>query len=509
MVGLFALLFAGSVQAHAMLVSSSITDGAHFDAFPTELVLTFSEEVGLVEGGTTLHGSNFEPIELSPTATDEVVTILLPEQGDGAYAVQWRVISADGHPISGTVRFTVGADYLGESASVDQPLPDWFDFLSQMNTGLLYLGLLAASGVVITGWFVARDATADICRVARRSMTMGLLAACVQLPLVAIAQRGEFFDSLNELMSGILALDWSLMLLPVMLLAAIVLSRYPIVFLVPLLGALAMLLLTGHTRSGDPMWLMMLSDGVHISVGAIWLGGLIVLTLGLSGRWFRSAFATPNIPVARFSALAAWSVSALAITGGIMAWRILDSWDALFQTAYGQTLLIKVGVVLLVMVIAGVNRFWLLPRTSMAWLRKLVLAELVLLIVVTGVTGRLVNLDPNVQAATSEVLYQGQVDLGKGYLVELSVISDDGEITVTAQMSDDMGMVVTPVESPVVAWSLDAQSLGPLDLELESTANGDEGAIILPVEGSWSMDISVRVDRFTELHTSLQIQTNP
>lgn len=504
-VGLFALLLVINAQAHAMLLDTSVADGANLATFPSELVLTFSEEVGLVDGGTTLHGNDLEPIVLSPTSTDDIVTIPLPQQGEGAYAIQWRVISADGHPISGTVRFTVGAGYQGESTATDQPLPGWVDVADQLNMGLLYLGLLAATGVMVTGWFVARDEASDSRRISRRFASAALLAAVVQLPLVVIVQRGAFFDSVSDLISGVRELDWSLLLLPLLILAAIIVSRSPGALLMFLGAALGTLLLTGHTRSREPMWLMMLSDGVHLVVGAVWLGGLIILTCGLAGKSFHSAFADPRPPVARFSALAAWSVGGLALSGGLMAWRILDSWDALLHTVYGQTLLIKVGIVLVVIAIAAVNRFWLLPRTSMAWLRKLVLVELVLLLVVTGVTGRLVNLDPNVQAATPVVLYQGQVDLGKGYVVDLLVSEKGEEITITAQIYDDMGMVITPVDDPSVAWSLPSQSLGPLDLSLESSQNGYVGTMVLPVQGDWSLDIKVRIDKFTELRATVQI----
>ena len=48
----------------------------------------------------------------TPTATseDEVVTADLPDElADGTYVVAWRVVSADGHPISGSLTFSIGA----------------------------------------------------------------------------------------------------------------------------------------------------------------------------------------------------------------------------------------------------------------------------------------------------------------------------------------------------------------------------------------------------------------
>jgi methionine-rich copper-binding protein CopC len=95
--------------AHSALVSSVPADGATLSAAPTEIVLTFNEninasftQVALTRADTT--------VALAPVAVKgpEVrAQISPPSPGPGAYRVAFRVVSADGHPISGETRFTV------------------------------------------------------------------------------------------------------------------------------------------------------------------------------------------------------------------------------------------------------------------------------------------------------------------------------------------------------------------------------------------------------------------
>ena len=93
--------------AHSALVSVVPADGATLDAGPTELVLTFNEDINpkftqlaLTRAGTVIALS-------SPIVAGPVLRATLADPGPGAYRIAYRVVSADGHPISGETRFTV------------------------------------------------------------------------------------------------------------------------------------------------------------------------------------------------------------------------------------------------------------------------------------------------------------------------------------------------------------------------------------------------------------------
>ena len=84
-----------STSAHATLLGTSPAEGDRLSSSPAEIVLEFSEPVGVVSGGTVLHGSDMETISLSPESRGSSVVIPIDEPiGDGAYILQWRVISS-------------------------------------------------------------------------------------------------------------------------------------------------------------------------------------------------------------------------------------------------------------------------------------------------------------------------------------------------------------------------------------------------------------------------------
>jgi methionine-rich copper-binding protein CopC len=94
--------------AHAGLASSEPADGDVMSSAPTEVVFTFTEPVAGPAFVTVLgpDGSNVaEGDAVIDGATVTQSTKLLPQQG--AYTASYRVISADGHPVVGTIHFTV------------------------------------------------------------------------------------------------------------------------------------------------------------------------------------------------------------------------------------------------------------------------------------------------------------------------------------------------------------------------------------------------------------------
>ncbi len=90
--------------ADALGVSWNTADDAVLAEAPSTVELRFNESVGLGEGAIRLLTTDADPTPLSATATDATVTVELPPlPTDATYAVAYRVVSADGHPVSGVV----------------------------------------------------------------------------------------------------------------------------------------------------------------------------------------------------------------------------------------------------------------------------------------------------------------------------------------------------------------------------------------------------------------------
>ena len=101
---------ANPASAHNVLKSSSPADGKKVARTPSSVVLTFDEPAIAI--GTKLVITGPEgPVQIGkPSLVDNTVTQdLQPGSPAGAYTVDWRVTSADGHPISGSFTFMAEA----------------------------------------------------------------------------------------------------------------------------------------------------------------------------------------------------------------------------------------------------------------------------------------------------------------------------------------------------------------------------------------------------------------
>lgn len=100
--------------AHEELTGSAPEDGDVLTSAPQELRLTFSGDISPLGAQVQVTGPEDAVLDGDPrVAGAEVVHPLPADAPAGDYAVVWRVTSADGHPISGELSFTV------ETASTD------------------------------------------------------------------------------------------------------------------------------------------------------------------------------------------------------------------------------------------------------------------------------------------------------------------------------------------------------------------------------------------------------
>jgi putative copper resistance protein D len=164
-----------------------------------------------------------------------------------------------------------------------------------------------------------------------------------------------------------------------------------------LLGSLGW---AGHAALMDHSamsWLHCGSDALHLLAAGVWIGALAAFGMLLRGEG--GAMAT--VPLSRFSGVGAASVAVLAATGVLNGWIILGGPDALLGATWGWLLIAKVGLFGAMLGLAAANRLWLTPRLlrapdaeAVARLRKTILAEQGLALLVLGLVAVLGTLDP-------------------------------------------------------------------------------------------------------------------
>lgn len=122
--------------------------------------------------------------------------------------------------------------------------------------------------------------------------------------------------------------------------------------------------LTGHAfGSSTGIWYNSISNVLHILAAAIWFGGLIGIW-AIIGRKNESVFAWASINalILRFSTMALPSLVIVAISGIILTLLRLNSWRELFYSNYGQLIVAKTILMLLVILIGAFHRLVLIPR---------------------------------------------------------------------------------------------------------------------------------------------------
>jgi methionine-rich copper-binding protein CopC len=106
------LLPAGFAFAHNVLISSDPKDGSTVNEGPSSITLTFDQPVQAGERFNTFAvtgpGNTRWETETEPAvSSNSVIFSLRPLGPAGEYQVGYRVLSADGHPVTGSIKFTV------------------------------------------------------------------------------------------------------------------------------------------------------------------------------------------------------------------------------------------------------------------------------------------------------------------------------------------------------------------------------------------------------------------
>jgi copper resistance protein C len=109
----FACVIAATTAfAHAFLDRAVPGVGATVNGSPSELQLTFTQNIVPAFSGVTLAGAGGEaiPVGKAVVESSNPSTLHVPLSRalkPGTYVVSWHVVSVDTHPTSGTYRFTI------------------------------------------------------------------------------------------------------------------------------------------------------------------------------------------------------------------------------------------------------------------------------------------------------------------------------------------------------------------------------------------------------------------
>jgi copper transport protein len=438
------LLLAAPASAHATLQSTTPSASQQFakGSPPAAVTLRFDESVAIPTGAVTVYDGHAKKIAVGRAAhgaTDSTVVAKLPRLPDGTYVVTYRVVSQDSHPVQGAFTFGVGAA-AGSTVDVNGLLSSQAGSRAVGTTfgvvrALAFLSVLILVGglVCVSWWWPEVRARRDVGVVLVGAAIGVIVTSLLGVGLQAAYVNGRGFSAIadSSLVRGVahthFGKAWLARAAAAVLLLPWVLRRTrtersaltwvsDAVLGVLLLASVATFAYAGHGDTGRYVALGFVSDVVHVSSAAVWLGGVAILALALREPGYGASRA-----VARFAKIALPAVAIVVLSGTVQAWRQIETWDALWHTTYARLLLTKVALVVAIVVAASASRdvvrFRVVPALrarvgpgaarrdadpeTVHELRDAVWVEVVVAIMVVGITAGLVNAQPAREAAAA------------------------------------------------------------------------------------------------------------
>jgi copper transport protein len=506
-----ALFMASAAWAHATLLSSEPADGSVLAQPPKMVQLNFNEPitpavVGLIDAGGKTR-------DVAVRAVGQSVLMVMPDDlPQGTQIVSYRVVSQDGHPVAGSMVFSIGAVTGTAPQAKASPLAALI-WLARIG---VYLGLFAGVGGAFFAAWIGQGLSG--LTISGGALAVGLVSAAaslglqgldlLNLPIGSIVTSapwaGAFATSLGPSLSIAMVamiVAWFAWQSP-----SILISR--VLTTVAIVGVGLSLAASGHAATASPQWLTRPSLFLHGITAAYWAGALAPLALMARRR-------SNDLPrvLKQFSAIATPLVGLLVLSGLVLAIIQLGSFHALIETSYGILLSIKLALVTGLLGLAALNRLLFTPAVAADYentrsLGRSILIECTLVVgILAVVAGWRFTPPPRASVAppqaplavhihTDAAMFQVLVSPGK-------VGSND---FVLQLMTGDAALL--PAKEATLILSLPARGIEPLERRATLGPDGywHVRGVVLPLPGRWRMQIDALVTDFQKITLEDELQ---
>ncbi|GGK16029.1 transport integral membrane protein [Pilimelia terevasa] len=524
-----ALLPATPASAHATVVGTNPKAGSVIPTAPAQVTVEFSEPVSMVSEKIRVIGPDGKRHDAEDPRTEgsRVTIPMRPDAPNGTYLVSYRIISADSHPVPGGFTYSVGAPSANPPKLTDAAaeVDPWVRGAVSLSKFAGYAGLVLVVGATLVLGLLWPQ------RLDRRSPTrlawwgLGTVAFATVLALVVQAPyrsgRGLFSVSAADLQQvlanefgtghlirlGVIAAVAFLLppilggratkvdAIPAVVLAIIGMGTWPI---------------SGHAAASVLPYVSVIADSFHVAGAAIWIGGLVML-FGYLLRQANEVELGAILPI--WSRWAMLAVAAVVLAGTVQGLLEVSSLDGLFGTAYGQLLLVKIVLFLLVVGAATYARRLVDEAGTAAAprrLRQVVLAEVVGTVLVLGVSSVLVQTAP-ARSATAE----GELGAGLPFsgTAVTSLFTLQVELSPARPGPNDLHLYAYTADGQaknVIEWKATATlpSAGVEEVAIpmvKLTDNHASGQFSPPTAGQWRMKFTARTSDIDEATVTVTV----
>ncbi|KPG02099.1 copper resistance protein [Rhodopseudomonas sp. AAP120] len=504
------LLLPALAHAHASLVASEPAAEAVLATAPATLSLTFNEAVeplaiSLIDAQGGSHpitdiAREGDSLRFAPPATLSA----------GGHVLSWRVISADGHPIGGSLTFWIGAPGSALPAIIvpDDPLRRAAIWGTRIVVELALF--TAVGGAVFLAWIAAAPLT-GAGRVSASLSLLGLAALigsvglqgldALDLPLRRIGDvavwraggAGSFGDAATltglAFVVALASLRWRGWNARLLSLGAVV----------SLGTAFAV---SGHAATAEPRLVASAAVWVHGVSLALWIGALLPLAIAVGWR-----DAAPAV-LRRFSRAIPAAVATLLISGIALAAIELGRLGALWQSDYGRVLIAKLTLVMVLLGLALWNRIRVTPLLlagepgAVRTIRMSIAAELVLVVAILGLVG-VWRFTPPPRNTAPSAIATGSAFVhihGDRAMAGVTLAPDRAgpvEFSIVLQTPDEAPLAAQGV---TVTLANPAAGIEPASAEAQRQPDGAwRVRMSAPLPGAWTLTLGILISDFEKV----------
>lgn len=525
----FSLFFSHAAFSHAALILSSpkqdnlLTEPLEvwklqFNEPVTPLVLKLVSPVGTSVLLETFHVENETVIIHPPPGLDV-----------GTHVLSWRVSSSDGHPVGGTVRFSMRQVSQDFSQSVHEG--------TSVVSGLVWLGrcliyiflFFGIGGIFFKAWLLPQTFM-KIDQFFKPALWAVFPVCVFMLGLQGLDTLGLSLTNIFSLQPWKAAFSTSYY----QTLALITVSAVTGLFVVVneclsvkqkrLLATSALLILayaftlSGHASYAEPQILMKFAVFIHMMCLTIWIGSLwplfVVIKCGNEqAKNVLNRFS--SVIVAPFAALILSGLWLTYVQSGFLqkpltATHITD----LVSSSYIQVLIIKLFIVMALTILATYNRFILTPdfnRTCrVPEFKKSLTTEMLLVTLLLGTVAVWRFTPPPRALITTNTSITTHLH-GSGVMTNIVFSSNrSGSNQINFQLNDEMQALLRPKEVQIKFLKPDA-GLEALDYRATQNQNGNwtVSNIHLPVPGAWTIEIEALISDFKKIYITGTVELAP
>ncbi|MDN3240861.1 copper resistance CopC/CopD family protein [Glycomyces tritici] len=500
----FGALWASGAWAHATATKTTPASGALLEAPPSEVVVEFNEPVTPVDAATGVVAPDGDRADTGVTqnAEETTLTIAVDADQEGTYLVGYRVVSHDGHPVSGTFTYSVGAE--SEAPSAEALTAGTDPFVQALLYGNRWLGYAALALALGAGIFLAigarpREAAA---KMVATGLAVVAMTAVLGLPLQAAYETGTSISGLDAVglqsvmesnigLAGLLRLLLVLLALPLMR-TVVTSEEEPKPLLVAGLAGVGLALaatwpLAGHPMATEPVVVAFVADLVHLAAAMAWAGGVIaILVLA-----FRKDAEIPDKTAETWIALVPWLCANVLVAGLASGLLHIDSIEALTDTRYGRLVILKAALFVLIVGAGLFTRRALLRRTqARGRLRVAAGVEVVFLAVVLGAVAVLVQAVPaktallETETAEAESTETATLVTTEAFSAQLVLEPGRPGPNSVRILATDLEGAPFPAEEWTATYGLEGKAPEAMPL-IELRTGILAGEVSLPDEGRW------------------------